>query len=109
MSYPTLRSPPGFVLTKTINRFMPADAFWTLTMAINVYLTFYYKFDAERLRKMEVWYLIGCYGVPFVPAFIFIFVKNAQGQRIYGNATLWCWVSPDYDILRIATFYGPVW
>ena len=89
--------------------FMPADAFWTLAMAINVYLTFYHKFDAARLRRMELWYLLGCYGLPFVPAFTFIFVRNSQGQRIYGNATLWCWVSTDYDVLRIATFYGPVW
>ncbi|GJN81189.1 hypothetical protein PLIIFM63780_004721 [Purpureocillium lilacinum] len=92
-----------------IQLFMPADAFWTLAMAINVYLTFYYKFDAQRLRKMELWYLIGCYGIPFIPAFTFIFVRNSRGQRVYGNANLWCWVSPDYDILRIAVFYGPVW
>lgn len=78
-------------------------------MAINVYLTFYRKFDAERLRKMEPWYLLGCYGIPFIPAFTYIFVRNRQGDRIYGNATLWCWVSTEYDVLRVATFYGPVW
>ncbi|EFZ02082.1 G-protein coupled receptor [Metarhizium robertsii] len=89
--------------------FTPADAFWTLAMAINVYLTFYHKFDAQRLRKMELWYLIGCYGVPFVPAFTYIFARNKLGQRIYGNATLWCWVSTDYDALRVATLYAPVW
>ncbi|PFH56877.1 hypothetical protein XA68_15827 [Ophiocordyceps unilateralis] len=92
-----------------IQTFMPADAFWTLAMAINVYLTFYHKFDAERLRKMEFIYLLGCYGVPLVPAFAYIFARNSRGERIYGNATLWCWISSEYDILRIATFYGPVW
>ncbi|RGP80485.1 hypothetical protein FLONG3_1413 [Fusarium longipes] len=92
-----------------IQMFMPADAFWTLTMAINVYLTFYYKFDARRLRKMEIPYLIACYGIPFVPAFVYIFIKNKEGQRMYGNATLWCWVSTEWDIWRIITFYGPVW
>jgi hypothetical protein len=92
-----------------IQMFMPADAFWTLTMAINVYLTFYYKFDARRLRKMEIPYLIACYGIPFVPAFVYIFIKNDDGQRMYGNATLWCWVSKEWDIWRIITFYGPVW
>ncbi|PHH75468.1 hypothetical protein CDD83_4401 [Cordyceps sp. RAO-2017] len=92
-----------------IQMFMPADAFWTLAMAINVYLTFYRKFDAERLRRMELAYLLGCYGIPFIPAFTFIFIRNQQGQRLYGNATLWCWISPEFDILRIASFYGPVW
>ncbi|KAH8661270.1 hypothetical protein BGZ61DRAFT_149205 [Ilyonectria robusta] len=92
-----------------IQMFMPADAFWTLTMAINVYLTFYFKFDARRLRRMEIPYLIGCYGIPFVPAFVYIFIKNRQGERMYGDATLWCWVAPEWDIWRIATFYGPIW
>ncbi|KAG6008814.1 hypothetical protein E4U21_003843 [Claviceps maximensis] len=92
-----------------IQLFMPADAFWTLAMAINVYLTFYYKFDAVRLRKMEIPYLIGCYGLPAIPAVAFLFIKTSGGVRVYGNATLWCWISQDWDILRIAIFYGPVW
>ncbi|KHO02063.1 G-protein coupled receptor [Metarhizium album ARSEF 1941] len=89
--------------------FMPADAFWTLSMAVNVYLTFYHRFDAQRLRNMELCYLLGCYGIPSVPALAFLFARNKLGQRIYGNATLWCWISTDYDVLRVATFYGPVW
>ncbi|EXU95023.1 7 transmembrane receptor domain protein [Metarhizium robertsii] len=92
-----------------IQLFMPADAFWTLAMAINVHLTFYFKFDAERLRRMEIPYLIGCYGIPLVPAFVFLFIKNHHGAHVYGNASLWCWISYDWDLLRIAAFYGPVW
>lgn len=92
-----------------IQMFMPADALWTLAMAINVYLTFYFKFDAQRLRKMEAPYLICCYGIPFVVALTYIFVSTPARGRMYGNATLWCWVSSSWDIFRIATFYGPVW
>lgn len=92
-----------------IQMFMPADAFWTLAMAVNVYLTFYYKFDAQKLRKMEIPYLLLCYGIPFTVALTFIFVKTPEKGRMYGNATLWCWVASDWDIFRIATFYGPVW
>jgi hypothetical protein len=88
---------------------LPADALWTLAMAVNVYLTFYYKFDAVKLRKMEVWYASLCYGVPFVPALAYIFVSTADRGRMYGDATLWCWVSSRWDAMRIATFYGPVW
>jgi hypothetical protein len=93
----------------TLDRFMPADALWTLAMAINVYLTFYYKFDARRLRRMEIPYLICCYGVPFIPALTYIFIKNGDGVRMYGDATLWCWIAPEFDVWRIATFYGPIW
>lgn len=93
----------------TLVRFMPADAFWILAMAINVYLTFYAKFDGQKLRKMEIPYLLFCYGVPFVVALVFIFVSSPTKGKIYGDATLWCWVKREWDIFRIITFYGPVW
>ncbi|KAK4467097.1 putative G-protein coupled receptor 157 [Cladorrhinum samala] len=92
-----------------IQMFMPADTFWTLAMAVNVYLTFYFKFDARRLRKMEIPYLLACYGVPFVVALAYVFISTPEKGRMYGNATLWCWISPQWDIFRIATFYGPIW
>ncbi|KAF3768590.1 family A G protein-coupled receptor-like protein [Cryphonectria parasitica EP155] len=92
-----------------IQMFIPADAFWSLAMAVNVYLTFYRKYDAHDLRRMELTYLILCYGAPFVVAFTFIFVSTPSKGRMYGDASLWCWVSSPWDIWRIATFYGPVW
>ncbi|KAM7201833.1 hypothetical protein V8F33_003109 [Rhypophila sp. PSN 637] len=92
-----------------IQMFMPADALWTMAMALNVYLTFYHKFDAQRLRKMDIAYLITCYGIPFIIAFTYIFISTPKQGRFYGNAVLWCWVSQNWDIMRIATFYGPVW
>ncbi|RFU24869.1 hypothetical protein B7463_g11469, partial [Scytalidium lignicola] len=92
-----------------IQMFMPADAYWTFAMAMNVYLTFYWKYDAHKLRRLEVPYIICCYGVPFVPAFVYIWVKTSTKGRFYGNATLWCWVADNWDIWRILTFYGPVW
>ncbi|KAH6986195.1 hypothetical protein BKA56DRAFT_630452 [Ilyonectria sp. MPI-CAGE-AT-0026] len=88
---------------------MPADALWTLSMAINVYLTFYYKYNAVDLRKKEFLYLICCYGIPFVPAITYVFVRDGNGHRVYGNASLWCWVSKEWGIWRILSFYGPIW
>lgn len=96
-------------LSLTLRRFVGADAMWTMAMAFNVYLAFYYRFDAQRLRKMEWPYLIFCYGIPFLPAFIFLFIKNGDGNRVYGSAVQWCWIAHDWDTLRIATFYGPIW
>ncbi|KAF4497635.1 G coupled receptor like [Fusarium agapanthi] len=92
-----------------LHTFVGADALWTLAMAINVYLAFYYRFDAQRLRKMELPYLLLCYGIPSLPAFVFIFLKNGDGVRVYGSAVQWCWITSSWDILRIATFYGPIW
>ncbi|PLB33397.1 putative cAMP receptor-like protein [Aspergillus candidus] len=92
-----------------IQWFMPADALWTFAMACNVYLTFFHKYNSERLRQLEWKYLLFCYGLPFIPAFTYLFVVSESRGAIYGSATLWCWVSDSWDFLRIATFYGPVW
>lgn len=88
---------------------MPADAYWTFAMAMNVYLTFYHKYGAVKLRKLEKWYFLACYGIPFIPALVYIFVSTKEKGRMYGNATLWCWIANEWDIFRIITFYGPVW
>ncbi|KAK3376449.1 hypothetical protein B0T24DRAFT_220091 [Lasiosphaeria ovina] len=92
-----------------IQVFMQSDAYWALAMAINVYLTFYHKYDARMLRRMEIPYFILCYGIPFIPGFTFIFVHTESAGRPYGNAVLWCWLKSEWEIFRIATFYGPVW
>ncbi|EXU95940.1 G-protein coupled receptor [Metarhizium robertsii] len=91
-----------------IQWFMAADVGWILAMAVNVYLTVYQKFDIKRLHKMELIYLPACYGIPFIPAFTYLFVRR-NSQRIYGDAVLWCWVTSHVEGLRIATVYGPVW
>ncbi|KAH6623089.1 hypothetical protein F5144DRAFT_657239, partial [Chaetomium tenue] len=92
-----------------IQVFMQGDAYWALAMAINVYLTFYHKYDARMLRKMEIPYLFCCYGIPFIPGFTFIFVSNQHAGRPYGDAVLWCWLKSEWEVYRIATFYGPIW
>ncbi|KAL3445488.1 hypothetical protein BJX65DRAFT_281288 [Aspergillus insuetus] len=92
-----------------IQWFMPADALWTFAMAFNVYLTFFHKYSSEQLRRLEWKYVTLCYGLPFIPAFIYFFVRSQSRGKVYGSAILWCWVAPDWDFLRIAVFYGPVW
>ncbi|KUL87490.1 hypothetical protein ZTR_04592 [Talaromyces verruculosus] len=92
-----------------IQWFMPSDALWTFSMAFNVYLTFFHKYDAAKLRHLEWTYMVFCYGLPFIPPFAYFFISSSSKGPVYGSATLWCWVAVDWDILRIAVFYGPVW
>lgn len=67
-------------------RFLGVDAYWSLCMAINVYLVFFGHFTVKQLRLLDFRYLLGCYGLSFIPAFTFIFVSNEDRGRIYGNA-----------------------
>ncbi|TVY34073.1 Cyclic AMP receptor-like protein A [Lachnellula subtilissima] len=92
-----------------IQMFMPADAYWTFAMACNVYLTFYHQFGAYQLRRLEKWYFLFCYGIPLIPAAVYLVVRTEENGRMYGNATLWCWVATKWDKFRIALFYAPVW
>lgn len=63
-------------------------------MACNVYLSFFRRYDAPKLRSLEWRYLICCYGIPFVPALVFLFISTPDRGKIYGNAVVSC-MSPD--------------
>ncbi|KAF4993355.1 hypothetical protein FGRMN_6543 [Fusarium graminum] len=90
-----------------IETFMFADVFWALAMVSNVYLTFYCRFDGARLRKIEPIHIALCYGIPFIIAITFVFVRK-NGARAYGNANLWCWLTVEWDAWQLAT-YGLIW
>ncbi|KAI6708087.1 hypothetical protein PZA11_002174 [Diplocarpon coronariae] len=92
-----------------IQTFLPADALWTFVMALNVYLTFYHRFDARQLRKLEKYYLLVCYGVPLIPGITLVLVSLPGRGRPYANAILWCWLSSAYDQWRVYFLYAPVW
>jgi len=69
-------------------RFMPADALWTFAMACNVYLSFFHSYDAAQLRQLEWKYLGACYGVPLIPALVYLFVRSHHRGRMYGSAVV---------------------
>ncbi|KAL5115919.1 hypothetical protein ACEQ8H_006141 [Pleosporales sp. CAS-2024a] len=86
-----------------------ADSFWVFCMANNVLLVFWRGYDAIQLRHLEKWYLLIAYGVPAIPPLVYVILDHMGETPILGNATLWCWVAKDYDWMRIAFFYAPVW
>lgn len=82
------------------SRFMPADALWTLCMAFNVYLTFFHQYNSSQLRKLEWKYFSLCYGVPFISAFVFLFIDVRDKGSMYGSAD----VRPSSVLLNIGQF-----
>ncbi|KAH8769311.1 G-protein-like protein coupled receptor [Hyaloscypha finlandica] len=88
--------------------FMQADAWWACAGALNVMLVFFYRYNAEQLRRLNPIYWLICYGIPAIPAvFSLIFRKN--GKQMYGDATLWCWYSTNYMMVRLYAYYIPIW
>lgn len=95
-----------------IQIFLPADAFWNLSMAINVYLTVFRKWSAKSLRRLEPFYLAFNYGLTFAIALVYLFINELEGEqrgRMYGPATLWCWVDGAWEGFRIWLVYIPAW
>lgn len=92
-----------------IQWFLGVDTLWALCMGFNVYLALFRGWTSERMRRQEWKYFLGCYGCSFIPALVYLFVNTKSRGRIYGPALLWCWVSPQWDFLRVATLYGIVW
>lgn len=90
--------------------FTPADSMWTLSMAMNVYLTFFRKYDAKDLRSLEMRYVAINYGLFLLPALVYLIMDlSPMHPNIYGGAGLWCWVTSKHEWLRFAFFYIPVW
>ncbi|KAI4121552.1 MAG: hypothetical protein LQ338_006297 [Usnochroma carphineum] len=72
-------------------------------------MTLFKKYNAQRLKTLEWRYHIMCYGLPFVVALVYLFIDIPPRGKIYGPASLWCWVSIEWVALRIALVYGPAW
>jgi hypothetical protein len=88
---------------------IPADALLCLFMALNVYLTVFKKKTTKQLKCLEPYYIVFGYGIPLVPAIVLLFTKSEERGTAYGPALLWCWISDEWQFLRLAAFYGPVW
>ncbi|KAH6619399.1 hypothetical protein B0J18DRAFT_467554 [Chaetomium sp. MPI-SDFR-AT-0129] len=91
-----------------LEMFMQSDPWWSFAMAVNVYMVFFMSFSPSAFRKHLWVYCLICYGIPAIPAFICVLYKP-NGQPIYGDATLWCWINDNYNPLRIFTYYLPIW
>jgi hypothetical protein len=75
-------------LTTNFCRFPLADVFWTLAMAIDVFLIVFYKYDAVALRKLEIKYITVISTLTFVPAFTFLFIHTPEKGHVYGSQTV---------------------
>ena len=91
------------------DRFLPADALWNLSMAINVYLTLFKKYTPAQLRALEWRYMLFNYGLSFVIAFAYCFISTTDRGKMYGPAALWCWIPVSWDFMRLVTCYVPAW
>ncbi|PFH60994.1 hypothetical protein XA68_18467 [Ophiocordyceps unilateralis] len=89
--------------------FMQSDPWWSLAMAVNVFLVFYYRTSPDSFRRWWWIYCLICYGGPFVIALTLLLIKSKERGPVYGQATIWCWVDSKWDSIRIFTYYMLIW
>ncbi|KAI0117451.1 hypothetical protein F4814DRAFT_439783 [Daldinia grandis] len=89
--------------------FMQSDPWWSFAMAVNVYMVFFFSANPKSFLRYWWAYFLVCYGIPFIPSLWLLIVRGSDGQIVYGNATIWCWIDKDWSNLRIYTYYLPIW
>ncbi|QPC78582.1 hypothetical protein HYE68_009334 [Fusarium pseudograminearum] len=89
--------------------FMQSDPWWSLAMAFNVFLVFFFRASPDSFRKWWWVYCLICYGGPFAIAIALLLVRNPNRGLVFGQATIWCWVNRDWEGIRIYTYYMLIW
>ncbi|KAM4054502.1 7 transmembrane receptor (secretin family) domain-containing protein [Hirsutella rhossiliensis] len=89
--------------------FMQSDPWWSFAMAFNVYLVFFYNADPASFRKYLWAYCLVCFGGPMIPAVVLIAIRGDPRGPIYGDAALWCWIGPSWSLVRLYSYYIPIW
>ncbi|KAL4922101.1 hypothetical protein BDW62DRAFT_207869 [Aspergillus aurantiobrunneus] len=93
----------------SLQMFPVADVLWTLAMTVDVVLVVFYRYEPEKLRKLEKIYFAIITTLTFIPALVFLFIRSADRGPLYGSVTFWCSISPNWVLFRIIFYYAPIW
>lgn len=66
---------------------MQSDPWWSLAMAVNVYMVFFMAYNPNNFHRHLWMYCVVCFGVPAVPAVVMLFHRPGD-VHMYGNATV---------------------
>ncbi|KAL2807935.1 hypothetical protein BJX63DRAFT_439794 [Aspergillus granulosus] len=92
-----------------LQMFPVADVLWTLAMTWDVVLVVFYHYEPKRLRRLEKKYLVVITTLTFVPALVFLFIRDSDKGPMYGSVVFWCSISPNWVLFRIIFYYAPIW
>lgn len=66
---------------------MQSDPWWSLAMAVNVFLVFFFALNPNAFRDYLWLYCLVCYGLPSIPAIVLL-AHSPSNTHYYGNATV---------------------
>jgi hypothetical protein len=67
---------------------MQSDPWWSLAMAVNVYMVFFLAASPTSFRQYLWIYCVICFGAPALPAVVLLLIRGDPRGPVYGNATV---------------------
>lgn len=67
---------------------MQSDPWWSLAMAVNVWMVFFLAANPTSFRQYLWIYCLVCYGTPALPAVVLLLIRGNPKGPVYGNATV---------------------
>ncbi|RKP14020.1 hypothetical protein BJ684DRAFT_15628 [Piptocephalis cylindrospora] len=91
-----------------------SSVLWTATISFNLLMVMCFRKTVETVKSWERWYILICYlvPIPFAVAPLFLGDHDPVSGRyfpMYGEADLWCWISPKFPLARTLLFYALLW
>lgn len=80
-----------------------SSSFYNASLSIYFLLVIRYGWQDSRIKRLEPW----LHAIPLLWGFGTSIAGLSVG--IFGNANLWCWISPQYNTYHWSFFYGPLW
>jgi hypothetical protein len=81
-----------------------ASSFYNASLSFYYLLVVRYGWKEHQLKWVERLFF---HSIPLLWGLVSAIAGLSIG--VYGNASLWCWVSPLYQKFRWTAFYGPLW
>ncbi|KAI8808837.1 hypothetical protein BJ742DRAFT_771618 [Cladochytrium replicatum] len=92
-----------------VNTFMLSAMLWTACLSVQVLLATRKGSNVASLQASEKYFHAASWGIPVILSLVAYFLKHDGKGDVYGDATLWCWITGPYADYRLYFFYIWLW
>ncbi|KAK9722481.1 hypothetical protein K7432_002670 [Basidiobolus ranarum] len=82
---------------------------WTAMISLNLVFILFMELGLEDVLKFEKYYVVICYSVGVVFAVVPLFIHDSNGKNLYGDTTIWCWITSTHPYHQLAFLFLPLW
>jgi hypothetical protein len=83
---------------------------FTGLIALDLMLIIFFRRAVSQVNRMHYRvYAPTCTTISLLVGLIPLAIRNGSGERFYGDAGPWCWVSQSWISFQLYVFYLPLW